>query len=430
MNNMILSLELTDPPPIYRPGDMIAGIVKLTTPRCVLIDIVAIGFHGFSRAMFLSPQDLSLSNNNPQSTNCFLSKHQQLCLGSRTFGSGSYTFPFVIQIPEDCDGGVKSYLKNERFRLIKSEQYSPCYPHSQHQLPPTMRHRNSFQCSIEYVLQASLVAMEQDGRGSCAKLQARREIRLGSLARREATADIVTTPYIYHTQSFRKLAKNPLSVIRTQIGAALHRRSVHFPTEAEANFDIKISLWTPKSSVADKKNPILIHLSAQFETETYSDEQRPPVSTVSHLPSSLKISRFSVILNEELRAEVEGQVRKRKTREVLYEGSYNLAIRRSRDDELVSGPEQIPLVSNLAELSEEKDTGKLRTPDFSTENIVRSHSLDVKLHVEYMGKRVRFTLQDIPIRILPGYTRDRPPAFRVSNGSTEVIDKAPPAYTP
>ncbi|KAK5215480.1 hypothetical protein LTR72_011472 [Exophiala xenobiotica] len=390
---MALSINLSrDEGKPFTPGSMVLGVVKFTTYEDRNIESLNIDFKGVAKA-FLNQNygDLVVSRTDYVSKSYLFSRHLDLYRG---------------EAPRAVPPGSK-------------ESFYPKHPWkgdlalSAHPLPPSMNQNGKFVCTVQYGLEATLVhspAATTQAKSRSEKKQASRIVPVESLDMSSNTHSGDDWPYTIHRHTmYFPLADSSYRPAR-RLFQSFSRNGQHDVPRTEMVFSVLL----PKKLETKKPQTLSVPTSCRQGNSTAA--HRVALSAVELWPDLVVHSiKLSLLQHTQVRA---GCHTSSSTRRIFSrKGSCTVPISCMDPSASQTATNSLTSSFNLCDAMDLSISADLLAADFSTYNIARSHSLEVRFCVKYENKKHQIALRNIPIRVVPpsGRELDR----RLSEGVEE-----------
>lgn len=411
---------------VYSPGGLVPGIVKLVTASDQPIGDVIISLAGRSKVLLISCYGSVAPNSDYKSIEYFFYRGQSLYHGQHAHRAGTYVWPFVFQLPDFTEPDVG------RCRLDSG--VTTCQ-----RLPSSMNHYGSFHCGIEYVLEASHILPRKDHKTLPNNdLHVSRHIKVRQSGGAPCLEVDSERPYQVYNHDCR-IRSSPRS-LGTRFTSLIRQTPHSSRRGSDAGFrEIRISLLVPKRLESTSELPLPIFVSAFSEDQGQGENNEP--QDMDHAQPIVHIRRFVAWIVVKTAVHVGKHHSSTSNRIRLAKGSCDVTITRSADKSglprYTEDPEAMPTaVVNLGQVADWCLLSSLTVPDFSTGNISRTHSLELKFCMEYMGNRFKFTSAKMPFVVvgrpcnsLPSYEmRDTTPTLLSSTPEDDECDEQLPAY--
>lgn len=395
----------------YNPGSLVVGIVKLDTVSDQDIGSVSVSLTGRGKVLLIHNfGDMTTSRNDYQSCGMLFRRELVLYRGKYTHSKGSYSWPFAFQIPELTDPPLPEYDK-------PPFSAKPPWRHSSHSLPPSMKVRGSFVCSVEYLLEAAHVHCQNVVTGSLTRtIKASREIHVKSLS--EVSTNDGCWPYTIFHQYLRLRPANKLRAL--------------IKNQKSNKISLRLCILVPKTLSLDG-SPVPLVVSAAFcglqDHKTNIGEQ------IRSLAPTVGLKGFKIII--EVHTKVRAGCHSLECIKSTTLGAATCDVPMLGD--LSSHTELLPPTKSiiLGDIADISPVDKALVPDFSTFNIARSHTFKLKLHIRFGRKDFKRTLGDMPIKVLSAPTEPVDEALLFSMEELTICQSldgnestaAPPAYS-
>ena len=402
----------------FLPGSMVLGVVKLLTHEDQHIGDLAINFSGRASVLLIhSYGDMTTSRRDYKSVGYLFSQHLNLYQGKYTHRKGSYMWPFAFQIPlvaatRALPSGSKDYFQPE---------YPWKYDHSveHHSLPPTMVHSGPFICTVEYRLQATLTQSCRTSRTlatmSLAKSQSIiKHVTVQSLAEQQELDGSRDWPYSKYRHNVTCTPSGSrrtiLQRLRSVVGGSQRRlKSIILP-----KMELHISVLMPKRIILKDRTALSVIVAASSHPTKASDSPNETSANNQLRYTSLMIRSFklSLVQHVQVRAGCHRALSDRKM--FVRKGTCTVPL--LAQSPLRQGPSEHSSVDNpptssvnLADAADLIVPTASLVPDFSTYNIVTSHSLELQFKMEYESTRFKICLRKIPLQVVSSESdRDSP----------------------
>lgn len=426
---------------VYAPGSLVSGVVKLLCSTDEPFGSVAITFTGCCKVILShSRGDMSAPRSEQKSCACIFRRYLNLQRGPQMYGKGTYMWPFAFQLPNSADSHLdgetgSGEIFDHRPPWQGSDSLCP------HPLPPTMNYSGDFKCSVEYELQARVIRPPRSVAAYSSIIAFTKHIEVGNPWKQIDSEMEDHCPFseYYHTFSTRNSHTNESVTGRV---LSVFRESAHksAQTGLRRRFDCRIRVLVPKSLEVKQGSPISVFVSASCVGLTENDADVN--STDTTLPSgNIVVKNCALSMSVRTMARVGSQHSSELRKIALGNGGCEIPVQRSpkkEDSIFPSTSEALAESRNEVEIPNLKIPNTRLVPSFSTYNIYRSHTLELRFDLEYAGKRVKFTLRDIPIKLVPDRTRTVETSARVLGESDippppldEVTEiEEPPDYSP
>jgi hypothetical protein len=404
---MALSIILSqDASTVYTPGSVVSGTVRLTAATEQAIESVTIFFTGQCKVLLIhSRGDMVISRTDYRSCGHLFSQHLTLYRGKYTHRKGTYIWPFAFQIPTFAHPtSLPSPDGRGNFFECKAPWRGTNYPEP-HPLPPTLDYHGAFLCSVEYVLHATLVRPPNSYIFFRNNLDVSKRISV-QCSRAQRVLELPTGPLhhirqrTFHIQSFERQTLHQRRILSSLGHAA--KRAINSPEIPQLSFTL--SIFVPKVLEGKSDKPIPILISATHHPQRQGSQCSPEDVDVALPVIQVKHFALFVIVHTHVRAGCHELSEKKKVS--LGTGTCEIPIAK---EHLVSGSldlsNESPLSNgNLVNLG---DVANIRVspvriiPEFSTCNIFRAYSLELKFHLVCGGKSMKFEFRDITVDVLP-----------------------------
>lgn len=410
---MALSIILSqDASTVYTPGSVVSGTVKLTAATEQAIESVTIFFTGQCKVLLIhSRGDMIMSRTDYRSCGHLFSQHRTLYRGKYTHREGTYMWPFAFRIPTFA---YPTFLPGPDGRGNFFERKPPWrgtnYPEP-HPLPPTLDYHGAFLCSVEYVLHATLVHPPNSYIFFRNNLDVSKRI-LVQCTRAQRVLELPTgSPHHIRQRTFHIQPLEPTTSHQRRILSSLGhaaKRAISSPDIPQLSFTL--SIFVPKVLEEKSDKPIPILLSVTHNRQRQGSQCSPEDVDVALPVIQVKHFALFVIVHTHVRAGCHELSEKKKLS--LGTGACEIPVTKEHlASGLLDSSNDSPLSNgNLVNLG---DVANIRVdpvriiPEFSTYNIFRAYSLELKLHLVCGGKSMKFEFRDITVDILPDVVTSR-----------------------
>lgn len=395
MSSMALAISLSHSQgEQFTPGSMVLGVVKLTNHEDQIIKSLSIDFKGLS-SVFLNQNygDMGVSRSNAGSKAYLFSRHLDLYSGEGLHHKGTHVWPFAFRIPLFAAPRLIMPGSKELFYPRKPWKGDFVLErHLAHPLPPSIQMSGKFVCSVRYCLEAVLT-YRSSAVTKPKKLRASHTISVRSLemslhASTEGDWSYVKNQHILcsaSAQSWKQYLRQPWLI--------LHRKEKHHVPDVQLCFSVFLPKEIQVKATQMLSIPVactMIHLSEAGEQQSQTVDRN--LNLVVH---SFK---FTLFQHAWVRAgsHDSSSVKKILTRKgtcivpVSHTSSSNSCGAENSPDHIVN-------LSNVVDMSIPES---VLSPDFSTYNITRFHSLEIRFYLSYGGRKNQFVLRDVPIRVI------------------------------
>jgi hypothetical protein len=410
---MALSIILSqDASTVYTPGSVVSGTVKLTAATEQAIESVTIFFTGQCKVLLIhSRGDMVISRTDYRSCGHLFSQHLTLYRGKYTHREGTYMWPFAFRIPTFAH---PTFLPGPDGRGNFFERKAPWrgtnYPEP-HPLPPTLDYRGAFLCSVEYALHATLVRPPNSYIFSRNNLDASKRI-LVQCARAQRALELPTGSLhhirqrTFHIQSLERTTSHQRRILSSLGHAA--KRAISSPEIPQLSFTL--SIFVPKVLEEKSDKPIPILISATHHRQRQGSQCGPEDVDVALPVIQVKHFALFIIVHTHVRAGCHELSEKKKLS--LGTGACEIPMAKEHPvSGLLDSSNESPLLNgnvvNLGDVANIRVDPVRIIPEFSTYNIFRAYSLELKFHLVCGGKSMKFEFRDITVDILPDVATSR-----------------------
>jgi hypothetical protein len=271
-----------------------------------------------------------------------------------------------------------------------------------HPLPPSMDHTGTFNCSVEYLLHATLIRPPKPHIAFSNNVCISKFIQVDCPPARIDSEAGNEWPYETYHHNFQIRCVNPSTSMKNRV-ILMIRRSAQSSMEAapRPKISIQLSVLVPKIVGTRPDTTIPILLSATCLGMTGA-KKVGCLADVQFSSPTMSIKRFtiSILTHTKVRAGCHHPVEKKKV--FLGKGACEIPLTGDAPGREVSN-EATPFPTNSVNLGDIANgrfpCGRL-VPDFSTYNIFRAYCLDLRFKVEYAHKTIKFAIRDIPVRVV------------------------------
>lgn len=392
---MVLSIHVShNEQKPFTPGSTVHGMVKLTMCEGQTFETVSINFRGVTKVLLKQHYgDLVVERSDYVSESYLFSRHLDLYAGESIHQYGTYAWPFAFRIP--LFAALRALPLGSKDLFYPKSPWKGDLTLEAHPLPPSMQRSGIFNCTVQYVLEATLVQRNPTAshtKGKSKKTQTSCTISVQNLEMLSPTRSGGDWPYdiyrdtlrLHFADSVHESIRNPLPIFsRKAIPPELVGNlsfSVLLPRRLEMKGQPELSIpvsCTMDSCLAAQKSPQLVGNCPEFVLYSFklSLVQHIRVRAGCHAGSSNK------------------KVFSRKGSGILPISCTDRAtFRRERD---------ITTSVNLCDSSDLSIPRQSLAADFSTYNIARFHTLNVVLRMKYRGKKHKLALHDAPLQVVP-----------------------------
>ena len=389
-----LSIRLSDAQQsIYCPGDMISGVVRVTTRADQPIDSVAVNFHGSCKVVLMNRVgDLTASRPQQKSCGCLFRRYLNLERYSGLHDAGTYMWPFAFTMPEHTDSHLDgSITTGEIFEHRAPWKGSDAA--ETHAIPPSMAYQsNDFLCCVQYELEVRAIHASQPFSRiiSCSKT-----IEVRPVLERHGFSELAKDLYSTYYHEF---LLGDVPSIKRRIRSMLGKPAIHSTPNHDANLLIKVSTPTRLWSISGCSVPVWL-----WAIRTTAPEIQPKaLAASSEFSDILCVNEFSIWLTVRTIVRAGGHRPMERKKMLLGKGSSRLPV--SRAFNIRINPERTwPVVGTTTDLGIRLQAclpSTTFTTSFCTYNISLSYCLEVRLGLEYAGKQLKYTFTDLPIQLM------------------------------
>jgi Arrestin (or S-antigen), N-terminal domain len=400
---MALSIVLSNDEGVpFTPGSLVLGVVKLVALSDQPIGSVAISFVGRSKVLLVhSYGDMTTSRSDYKSCGYLFCKNLNLYSGKYTHPKGTYVWPFVFRIPEFAHSNLDGYTDmGDTFDHRPPWRGSDNFDH--HPLPPSMDHTGAFNCSVEYLLHATLIRPPKPYIAFSNNVGVSKFIQVDCPPERIDPEAGNEWPYETYHRNFHIRCTDPSTSMKNRV-VLMIRRSAQGSMEAapRPKLGIQLCVLVPKivGTRPDTTIPILLSVTCLSKTGAKKDGCLAEVPFPS---PTIRIKRFTISISTHtrVRAGCHFPVEKRKV--FLGKGACEIPLTGDTSGGEVSNePTPFPTNSvNLGDIANVRFPHGRLVPDFSTYNIFRAYCLDLRFKVGYAHKTFNFAIRDIPVRVV------------------------------
>ncbi|KAJ9636473.1 hypothetical protein H2204_005306 [Knufia peltigerae] len=399
---MALSIKLSyDEEKPLTPGSMVLGVVKFTTSEDRAIESLDIDFKGRTK-VFLNQNygDMVVSRTDFTSESYLFSRHTNLYSGERIEYKGTYSWPFAFRIPRFAAPRAVPPGSKDSFYPIRPWKGDAALV--AHPLPPSMKQSGKFICSIQYSLDATLVYQAPAAnhiKRKGAKLEASRSISVQSLDMTCCTQPADDWPYIVHrhTMCCALGRSSPRPICR--LIPILPKISAHSAPEVKLFF----SVWLPKKVEIKEQQAFFVPISCTMDSSAAGQELSP--LTDEQCPNAVVCS-FKLALMQHTHVRAGSHTSSSSQRVFIRRGSVTVPVSHKSSSATQTTTSTPTSSVNLCDATDMSLPPDLLNADFSTYNIARLHSLEISFRMKYGKKKHKFTLRDIPLRVVPQSERE------------------------
>lgn len=381
----------------FTPGSMVLGVVQLTNHEDQIIESLMIDFRGLS-SVFLNQNysDMGSLSSDAMSKAYLFSRHLELYSGEGLHHKGTHVWPFAFRIPLFAAP-----------RLVppgSKEAFYPKYPwrgdfvlepHRAHPLPPSIEQNGRFVCTVRYSLDAAL-SYRLSAATKPKKLQASRSISVQKLELSPRTSPGGGWVYGNHrhtlcssiADSWYQYLRRPLLVLR--------RKDKHLDSDTKLCFSVLL----PKEIEMKEQQTLSIPVACTMIHLAEGDGVHP-TAMERNLDLVVHSFKFSLFQHTHVRAGCHNSSSMRKI--LTRKGTCIVPV--SHKSSLQSGEAENSLdaIVNLGNIVDLSIPRNGLAADFSTYNIARFHSLELRFSLSYGGKKNKFALRNVPIRVVPQF---------------------------
>lgn len=393
---MALSISLShDEGTQFTPGSIVLGVVKLTNHEDQIIESCKMDFRGQSSA-FLNQNygDMGSSRADVVSKTYLFSRHLDLYIGEGLHRKGTHVWPFAFRIPLFAaprlvsPGSKELFYPKNRWRgdfVVDRRQAHPP--------PPSMHEAGKFVCNVRYTLEAAL-SYRVSAAGKGKSLQASCSVPVQNLEMSPRVSARDEWVYMIHRHTLRCSIADSSHQHHFRRLRIFRRKSQHLDPEVK----LCVSVLLPKEIEIKERQTLSVPVACTMEQLLTADGPKRPVvgRDLDLVVHSFKLSLFR---HTEVRAGCHNSssIRKFFTRKGTCIVPVSLA-NSSEPNREENSPNPIIKLSNIVDLSISKH---YLVPDFSTYNIARFHTIEMQFSLMYGGKKNKFALRNVPIRVIP-----------------------------
>ncbi len=398
---MALSIRLShDEATPFTPGSAVLGVVKLTTHEEQIIESLDIDFRGLTKVLLNQNYgDLVVSRTDYVSKSYLFSRHLSLYGGDSIQYKGTYAWPFAFRIP--LFAAPRAVIPGSK------ESFFPKYPWKGdlaldvHPLPPTMVQTGKFVCTVQYVLEATLLqrpAAPNHRKSKDNKVQASKRISVQNLEMPSPTYSGSDVPYIIHRH---KMPSPSAESSHRSVQRLLPIFRKGLCPKSEVN--IRFSVFLPKKLEIKEQQSLSIPVSCTMDNSPASQELLS--SAVDRCPNLIIYSfKLTLVQHTHVRAGCHTSSLKKRIFTRKGSGILSIAYTNTSASQPVGNTPTSSV--NLCDNADLSVPAGLLGADFSTYNIARCHSLEVFFWMKYERKKHKFTLRDVPIQVVPQYSSE------------------------
>ncbi|KEF52061.1 uncharacterized protein A1O9_12051 [Exophiala aquamarina CBS 119918] len=379
----------------FTPGSMVLGVVKLTNYEDQIIDSCKMDFRGQSNA-FLSQNysDIGSSRADVVSKTYLFSRHLDLYSGEGLHHKGTHLWPFAFRIPLFAaprlvpPGSKELFYPKSRWRgdfVVER--------HKAHPLPPSMQERGKFACNVRYTLEAVL-SYRVSGATKGKKLQASYSIPVQNLEMSPRISAGDEWIYMIHRHTLS------CAIVDSSHQHFLRHLRIFPWKDKHLKPEVKlcVSVLLPKEIVIKERQTLSVPVACTMEQPSEADGPKP---RVVEQDLDLVVHSFSLSLfrHTEVRAGCHHSSSVRKI--FIRKGTCIVPVSRTSSSDpngAENSPNPIVNLSNIVDLSIPRQS---LAPDFSTYNIARFHTIEMRFSLIYGGKKNKFALRNVPMRVIP-----------------------------
>lgn len=393
---MLLSISLShDEGEQFTPGSMVLGVVNLTDYEDQIIESLKIDFRGHS-TVFLNQNygDMGVSRTDAGSRAYLFSRHLDLYSGNVVHSKGTHVWPFAFRIPLFAAPRIVSPGSQDFYRPTHPwmgdfglERDRP-YP-----LPPSMQAKGTFVCNVRYTLDAALSHRRPTATKST-EVRSSRSVPVQNLEMAPRNSPGGDWVYMTHRQPLRFPRAKPWRRLFRQRFSNFHQKDR--PSEPEAKLCFSVLL--PKEIEVKELQALSVPVACTMEHSSGLESLEPQIPAQI---SDLVVHSFKLSLLQHTYVRT-GCYSSSSTRKILTrKGTCIVPVSRTSTS-ASTGPAKSPYSTvNLSDVVNLSLPSHNLASDFSTYNIARSHSLEVRFCLIYAGKKNKFTLHNVPIRVVP-----------------------------
>lgn len=466
-----LSIELSENRPFYTPGSSISGNVTLNTAEDFAIGSVTVEFYGRVKVYFVYSHGQGESQWRGRAP--LFSQSQLLYQGYHTHKPGSFSWPFVVELPKNPDIATVRQSKHQwdnREHFLSTNDYIPG-----HQMPPTFRFRKwgfgyRYHAFVEYVIKVDV----KEAPGASMVLpptsrKATRPIMVKHIASSEP--ETMTLPCAaqftlpqqlteklklddptvhkpgFHVQSSRETVRSSRLLENHNLDRPSTSFSISTAIRDKAKlvvnpdslprFTFDISVSTPESiKLLDPLGiPVIVNATPVRDdgltTISCDSYPRVHVENISLCVESSTYVRFKSILPSSRKNSYNIKLLDRspvKHTIDLSPNDHHAPFHEHNDSDLTETPRGVDL-SKLSGVSTALMSAKLGwhtekplSTTFNTYIIAREYYLSYRIELDIAGERVRLSNTDkLPLKVLPPEASDLERILRDSDANTAEV---------
>lgn len=426
---MALSIVLSGrQPPYYSSGDIICGTVQLSTSApCEPCESLSIIFVGQAQ-VFLTHHDADMVSalRARHSSRAFLIRKSVLLESRANFnGLGTSYWPFSFLVPSHVDFDLGHDIASWGDLFEWHTPWKGSIDADAHPLPPSMSYDSSFRCSVSYVLIARLIRQPgailhgiHDLTATCAiRICHHREgldgiVTQNSSASQSIESDILLT----HSRVADKLG---------QCARRMTRLRAHSSGSQSMASTGRLKLRVILPSVIEQHDPRPLPVGFSF-CYIGSDpiEANQQVSVINFTVKLLAITSVRV------------GMRRQEQRSVmqLYSGGFNQSLEVAASEDSPSGDGFDCLDIHMGTLLRSALGKYDLVPEFSTYNIHRAYTLEIRMKIRVLGQNFTFRRENIAVQF-PGIRKAEfvggvPPYSVIVNNVTGTLSVSADSYSP
>ncbi|EXJ62191.1 hypothetical protein A1O7_02624 [Cladophialophora yegresii CBS 114405] len=374
---------------------MVPGVVKLTNYEDQIIEALKIDFRGHSN-VFLNQNygDMGASRTDAGSRAYLFSRHLDLYSGNVVHHKGTHVWPFAFRIPFFAAPRIVSPGSKDFYRPTHPWRGDFALERDRpHPLPPSMQAKGSFVCNVRYTLDAALSHRRPTATKST-EMRSSRSVPVQNLEMTPRNSPGGDWVYMTYRQPLRCPGAEPSRRL-------FRRRFSNFrpkdrPSEPEAKLCFSVLL--PREIEVRERQALSVPVACTMEHSSGLDALEP------HMPahiSDLVVHSFKLSLLQHTDVRT-GCHSSSSTRKILTrKGACIVPVSRTSTSASTGAANSPYSTVNLCDVVNLSLPRHTLASDFSTYNIARFHSLEVRFCLIYAGKKNKFTLRNVPIRVVP-----------------------------
>ncbi|KAJ9602020.1 hypothetical protein H2200_013380 [Cladophialophora chaetospira] len=393
---MALSISLYhDEGKQFTPGSLVPGVVKFTNYEDQIIESLKIDFRGHSN-VFLNQNygDMGIPREDAGSRAYLFSRHLDLCSGNVVHQKGTHVWPFAFRIPFFAAPRIVSPGSKDFYRPTHPWRGDFALERDRpHPLPPSIQAKGKFVCNVRYTLDAALAHRRLTATKST-EVRSSRSVPVQSLEMAPRNSPGGDWVYMTHRQ--------PLRCPRPKLSRRLFRRRFsNFrqkdqPSEPEAKLCFSVLL--PKEIEVKERQALSVPIACTMEHSSGLEALKPQMPAQV---SDLVVHSFKLSLLQHTHVRTGCQTSSSTRKILTRKGACIVPISRTSTSASTGAANSPYSTVNLSDVVDLSLTRHTLAPDFSTYNIARFHSLEVRFCLIYAGKKNKFTLRNVPIRVVP-----------------------------